>query len=65
MRPVGDGETIEKLLGVYSTRDLAEQRRERALELPGFREAPNDFVIDEYEVNRDEWTTGYVTEPSG
>jgi hypothetical protein len=63
MHDIGDGETNDKLLGVYSTRERAEQRQKRAIELPGFAEAPDEFVIDEYPIDQDQWTAGYVSYP--
>jgi hypothetical protein len=53
----GDGVT---LLGVYSTRDKANDRVERARTLPGYRDEPDCFLADQHEVDRDEWTEGYV-----
>ena len=50
-----------KLLGVYSSRELAEDARGRLMEQPGFRDHPNDFEIAEYELNRDHWTEGFIT----
>jgi hypothetical protein len=55
------GEEDSKVLGVYSTRVLAEPVQKRAVQLPGFRELPNGFTIDSYDVDRDEWREGYVT----
>ena len=49
------------LLGVYSTRARAEARIATARGLPGFRRFPDDFVIDRYEIDKDHWTTGFVT----
>ena len=48
------------LLGVYSSRDAAERRVEKARLLPGFRRYPEGFVVDEYEVDHDEWTSGFT-----
>lgn len=50
-----------KLLGVYTSRDLAEAAKERLVEQPGFRDHPDDFEIAEYELNRDHWVEGFVT----
>ena len=49
-----------KLLGVFSTRPLAEDRVARARTQPDFADHPDDFDIAEYEVDRDEWTDGFV-----
>jgi hypothetical protein len=56
---VGDGETEDKLLGVYSSREAAERRVQTARELPGFIDHPNDFEISENELDRDEWADGF------
>jgi homoserine kinase type II len=50
-----------KLLGVFSSRETAEAQIGRALPLPGFRDDPDGFVIDEYTLDRAHWTEGYVT----
>jgi hypothetical protein len=56
-----DGETNEKLLGVYSTEAKAMGRIASAMKLPGFREAPAGFEVAPYVVDRDEWAEGFVT----
>lgn len=55
------GEESSMLLGVYSSREKAEARQAEAALLAGFRRFPQGFVIDPYEVNCDEWTTGFAT----
>lgn len=50
-----------KLLGVYSSRSIAEARIETARRLPGFRLYPEGFIIDDYEVDEDAWDTGFAT----
>src|SRR3712207_834605 len=49
-----------KLLGVFSTRPLAEERVRRAKSQRGFADHPDGFVIDEYVVDHDEWRDGFV-----
>ena len=56
-----DGETSEKLLGVYSTEAKARRRIASAMKLSGFREAPAGFEVSRYVVDRDEWAEGFVT----
>lgn len=51
-----------KLLGVYSTEQLAEERIRAARSLPGFRDEPDCFQIVRYDVDKDEWTSGYFTD---
>jgi len=54
-----------KLIGVYSSRSLAEAAQARMIQLPGFRDAPAEFLIDAYTVDEDQWREGYVTAPRG
>jgi hypothetical protein len=56
-----EGDEDVKLIGVYSTRENAEQAMVRAGKLPGFCDAPEGFSIDQHRVNEDNWTDGYVT----
>ena len=60
-----------KLLGVYSSHAMACAAVERFRLLPGFREIPNmanpslpglaeGFSIDEYELDQDSWTEGFI-----
>ncbi|MFI0962514.1 hypothetical protein ACH4S8_14095 [Streptomyces sp. NPDC021080] len=50
-----------KHLGVYSSRERAQERIERARTLPGFADEPNCFYIEEAVIDEDQWTEGYVT----
>lgn len=56
-----DDEEDAKLLGVYSTEAAATARQAEAVLLPGFRRFPDGFLIDGYELDRDEWTEGFAT----
>ena len=49
---VHPGEDDDKLIGVYSTRELAETAQQRALQLPGFRDAPDDLRFAMQELSR-------------
>ena len=49
-----------KLLGVFSSREKAEERVVRARLKPGFADFPDDFIIAENVVDKDEWTSGFV-----
>ena len=55
-----DDDDLTKLLGVYSSRHLASDRIERCRSLPGFVEYPDGFLIDEYQLDQDAWTEGFV-----
>ncbi|MCA9599083.1 MAG: hypothetical protein KC776_37490 [Myxococcales bacterium] len=61
---VDSGAEDEKLIGVYSTRQHAEAAIQRLRSLPGFSDFPDGFVIDEYALDEDHWTEGFVTLPS-
>jgi hypothetical protein len=56
------GEEDVKLLGVYSTRELAQEAHLRLASQPGFQEHPQGFQVSAYQVDKDHWTKGYVTE---
>jgi hypothetical protein len=51
-----------KIIGIYATEQLAQEAVERTKKLAGFSEAVDGFYIDRYELNKDHWTEGYVTE---
>jgi hypothetical protein len=50
-----------KMIGAYSSRNEAENAIARLSLQPGFNEKPECFCIDEYELDMDHWTEGYVT----
>jgi hypothetical protein len=56
-----DGEEDAKLIGVYSSQKKAEEARERVVSQPGFRDFPDGFQIDAYELDQDHWAEGFVT----
>ena len=58
-----DGSADVKLIGVYATRAEADQARERLSAAEGFRDHPDGFSIDAYELGRDHWTSGFATVP--
>ena len=49
-----------KVVGIYSSRTLAEAAEERTRLLPGFADEPDGFSIEQYEVDRDHWPRGFV-----
>lgn len=49
-----------KVIGIYSSRPLAEAAMERTRTLPGFADEPEGFTIDEYEIDKDHWPRGFV-----
>jgi hypothetical protein len=57
-----EGEDDDKLLGVYSSREIAEKKIEsKYKKLPGFCEPDGEFVIDEYTIDQDNWEEGFIT----
>ncbi len=50
-----------KTIGIYETEQLAQEAIERISKQPGFREAPDGFVISAHELNQDSWDEGYCT----
>ncbi|MFG3495039.1 hypothetical protein [Streptomyces sp. NPDC047928] len=57
-----DSEDSFKILGLYSSRRLAEERIERARTLPGFRRSPEGFTVHTYTVDTAHWTDGFRTD---
>ena len=49
-----------KVIGIYSSLELAEAAIARSRELPGFANEPDDFVIHRYELDKDHWPRGFV-----
>lgn len=51
-----------KIIGIYSTREKAEDVVKKFKLLPGFKDYPEEcFVICEYKIDKDkEWTEGFI-----
>lgn len=60
-----DGSSDVKLIGVYKTKHDAVEARQRLRKAPGFRDQPDGFSIDAYELGQDHWTEGFVSVPVG
>jgi len=58
-RDKGEGETDDKLIGVYATKEDASAAIARVADQPGFKDAPDGFEIDEYIVGKDHWQEGF------
>lgn len=56
----GDDED-DKLLGVFSSQENAEEAKQNALTKAGFKDYPDGFCIDEYTINQQKWLDGFVT----
>lgn len=50
-----------KLIGVYAAMEDAEEAIKRICTQPGFKESPDSFVIDRYEIGQDHWKEGFIT----
>jgi hypothetical protein len=50
-----------KIIGIYSSREKAEMIVEYYKVKPGFSEHKDDFFIDEYIVDENNWEDGFVT----
>jgi hypothetical protein len=56
-----DGADDVLLIGVYSSREKAQEAVARLGRQPGFVDAPEGFHISEYRVDQDHWVEGFVT----
>jgi hypothetical protein len=50
-----------KLLGIYSSEERARDRIERSRAVDGFMDYPDAFAVARYDIDKDEWTGGFVT----
>lgn len=50
-----------KIIGIYSSREIAESIIIKYKKIPGFRNYPNEFFIDGYELDEDNWEEGFVS----
>ena len=51
-----------KAIGIYSSKQKAEEVKERLKPKPGYSKYPEDcFYIDRYRLNEDHWTEGFIT----
>ena len=56
-----NGNEDVKFVGVYSSRKEAEKAIAKLICISGFKDTPNGFSIDEYELNQTQWLDGYKT----
>lgn len=54
------GRNEVKFIGVYSSHDDAQAAISRLRDQPGFRDWPDGFSINEYEIGIDHWTEGFA-----
>jgi hypothetical protein len=50
-----------KIIGIYSSREDADDAKRRAVQMPGFKESPDGFHIDPYTLDMDNWSHGFET----
>lgn len=53
-----------KMIGIYSSYELAEAAIERLRPRPGFNVHPSGFSINAYRLDQDHWIEGFVMVPS-
>ncbi len=58
---VDGGDEQVKFIGLYSSRQKAQEAVARLTMQPGFATAPDGFHIDEYQLDQDHWTEGYIS----
>lgn len=56
-----DGEEDIKIIGIYTSRELAQAAVARSRPLLGFRDTPEGFEISQYDLDSDHWTEGYIS----
>ncbi len=56
-----DGHEDSKLIGIFSSEELAIQAKESVLDQPGFRDLLSGFSIDVHIVDRLGWREGFRT----
>jgi hypothetical protein len=59
IRGYHDREDTELHIGVYGTRENAENAVERLKDKPGFRDWPDGFEVRSVTLDRDHWTEGF------
>ena len=59
---IKDGHEEVKIIGIYSSRKIAEKTVEQYKKLPGFKDYPDSFFIDAYELDENHWFEGFISE---
>ena len=60
VRDLDDEVSEVKCIGIYSSEDSARAAVARLTKQPGFRDYPDGFEIDSYELDEDQWSEGFV-----
>ncbi|HHX58141.1 MAG TPA: hypothetical protein GX710_09010 [Clostridiales bacterium] len=50
-----------KIIGIYSTKEKANIVIKRYKTLEGFCDYPNNFYIDKYNIDEENWKEGFIT----
>jgi homoserine kinase type II len=50
-----------KIVGVYSSKENAQKAKKKMKTLPGFKDSPNSFILDRYELDKEYWSDGFIT----
>ena len=50
-----------KIVEVYSSKVNAQKAKKKMKTLPGFKDSPNSFILDKYELDKEYWTDGFIT----
>jgi hypothetical protein len=53
------GENIQRMLGIYSTKEAADEAIRRMRSLPGFVDEPDCFAVSVEAVDEVGWTEGF------
>ena len=56
-----DDEEDVKLIGVYRSAESVKAAAARLSLQSGFKDSPNGFSVDPYELDQDNWTEGFIT----
>ena len=49
-----------KIIGIYSSKEIAEKIVSKYKNLSGFKDHPDCFYIAEYEIDKNHWEEGFV-----
>lgn len=63
VRELADYEDEVKLIGVYSSEELARAAISQIQDQPGFCDFKEGFSIDPYKVNKTHWLEGFFYDP--
>lgn len=56
-----DDEEDQKLIGIYSSQELASRKITEYQTITGFKDFPNSFEIAKYQIDKDYWQEGFIT----